>query len=340
VTSVRRRVTRAIGLLSILAFGVAGFGRVRVASAQTTDRAAAAELFREGRRALEDKDYGAACPKFEESLRYDRRVGTLLSLAECEEARGKLAVARTRFQEAEDLAREQGDSRADFAKERFDAVDARVPRLVVRLSPDAPADTSIERDGVAIGAASLDVPLPVEVGSHSLVASAPHHSARTFEVALAEGDHREVSVEPGDPLPIEAAPHLEALEKDVPAAAPRSAFERRPLRIAALGAGALALVGIGVGSYFGIKAIHEQSGAPGICGGVGDDECDRQGTTVREDAIHAGNISTVAFVAAGVLGATGVVLWVISPSKNQAARVGFVPSVSGQTASVHAFGRF
>jgi hypothetical protein len=328
-----------MGALSVFAFAFAGFGRVRVASAQTPDRAAAAELFREGRRALEDKDYGAACPKFEESLRYDRRVGTLLSLAECEEARGKLAVARTRFREAEDLAREQGDNRVAFAKERFDAVDARVPRLLVRLSEDAPADTSIERDGVAIGAATLDVALPVEVGSHTLVVSAPYHSPRTFDVALAEGDHREVLVEAGDSLPVEAAPPPR-IERDAAPALASAPFAWRPLRIAALGAGALAFVGIGVGSYFGVKAIHEQSGAPGICGGVADDECNAQGTIVREDAIHAGNIATVAFVAGGVLGATGVVLWVISPSKKEAARVGLVPAVSGQTASLQAFGSF
>jgi hypothetical protein len=329
-----------MGLLSILAFGVAGFGSVRVASAETPDRAAAAELFREGRKALEDKDYGAACPKFEESLRYDRRVGTLLSLAECEEARGKLAVARTRFQEAEDLAREQGDNRVDFAKERFDAVDARVPRLLLRLSEGAPPDTSIERDGVPIGAASLEVRLPVEVGSHTLVVSATHHSAKRFDVALAEGDHREVSVDPGDLLPVEAPPPPSRIERDAPAAVAPATFEWRPLRIAALGAGALALAGIGVGSYFGVKAINEQSGAPGICHGGGNIECNAQGTGVVEDAIHSGNISTAAFVAAGVFAATGVVFWVVSPSKTQAARVGFVPHVGAGAASLDAFGSF
>jgi hypothetical protein len=336
---VSRRFARQAAFL--FAFGLASVGGAPAARAQTTDRAAAAELFREGRKALEDKDYGAACPKFEESLRYDRRVGTLLSLAECEEARGKLAVARTRFQEAEDLAREQGDPRVSFAKERFDAVDARVPRLLVHLSREAPTDASIERDGVAIGAASLDVALPVEVGSHKVVITAPHRSPRTFEVALSEGDRRELLVEPGEPL-LEAtvegtAPRSSGARGDAAAPAAPLAFEWQPRRIAALGAGALALVGIAVGSYFGIKAIEERSGAPGICVG---DVCDSLGTTVRENAIHAGNISTVAFVAGGALAAAGVVLWVVSPSRKEAPRAGLVPGVGYGAATLNAIGRF
>ena len=336
----KRRFDRATATLVGLAFGFAGFAGARVSSAQTSEEAASAELFREGRKALEEKDYAAACPKFAESLRYDRRVGTLLSLAECEEARGKLAVARTRFQEAEDLAREQGDPRASFASGRFHAVDVRVPRLLVRLSADAPADAAIERDGGAIRAATLDLALPVEIGPHTIVVSAPGHSPRTFDVALFEGEHRELTVEPGERLeaPVDAVQQQQdGVARDSPAVADPLRFEWRPLRLAALGAGALGLVGIGLGSYFGIKAIDEQSGAPGKCLG---DVCNTQGSAVRWDAIRAGNVSTAAFVVGGALGATGIILWVISPSKKRATRVGFAPAVGGGRAALNAFGTF
>src|SRR5580692_3784072 len=74
-------------------------------SAATTDPPTAAELFHQGRAALEEKNYEVACPKFAESQRLAPHVGTLISLAECEEAVGRLARARGYWQQAIDLAR-------------------------------------------------------------------------------------------------------------------------------------------------------------------------------------------------------------------------------------------
>ena len=124
----------------------------RVVPAQTPapapqDPAAAAELFRQGRAALEAKDYPLACAKLRESLRLDvPHVGTLISLAVCEEATGKLAGARLHWQQAADLARGRGDERAEYCAQQLAAIDKRVPRLTIRIAPGAPAGTFVLYD--------------------------------------------------------------------------------------------------------------------------------------------------------------------------------------------------
>ena len=66
------------------------------------------------------------------------------------------------------------------------------------------------------------------------------------------------------------------------------------------------VVGIAIGGIFGAKALGKNSDAnTGHCTG---NVCDATGVSLRQDAVHAGNISTIAFVAGGVAIAGGAVL--------------------------------
>src|SRR5262245_37563455 len=58
------------------------------ASAVNLDAAAAEALFREGRQLMDSGAIAQACVKFEESLRLDPALGTMLNLAVCEERAG------------------------------------------------------------------------------------------------------------------------------------------------------------------------------------------------------------------------------------------------------------
>jgi hypothetical protein len=60
-----------------------------------------------------------------------------------------------------------------------------------------------------------------------------------------------------------------------------------------------------VGSYFGIESISKRSQCNGICGA---------NSTIWQDALTAGDASTVSFVVGGVLLAAGTVLWFTAPS--------------------------
>ena len=66
-------------------------------------------------------------------------MGTLISLADCEQATGRLASARQHWQEAADFADALHDSlnRGAYARQKFADIDKRVPKLVLRLANGA-----------------------------------------------------------------------------------------------------------------------------------------------------------------------------------------------------------
>ncbi len=189
----RRAAAASLTLAALLMAGAAG--------AQAADTAAAAELFRQGRAALEAGDYAAACPKLEESLRFDARVGTAISLAECEEAVGRTASARAHWMQAAGLARGLGDSRVAFAEQRFAEIDPKVPRLTIRAPEETKGTATVRRDGVDLGMASLGVALPVEVGVHVIEAGDSGHAVGRVTVELAAGESKEVFATLGPALP-------------------------------------------------------------------------------------------------------------------------------------------
>jgi hypothetical protein len=280
----------------------------RPSAAQPTDAPSAAELFRQGREALANGNYPIACTKFEESVRLEPHVGTMISLAECEEAQAHLARARAYWQEAVTLARALRDSREAKAAAQFERIDARVPRLTLRRPATAPSDLAVSRDHVAMGEGSLDLPLPVEVGAHTVSVSAGGFATNTVTVELAEGEAKELELELGATQP---APPLPAATV---AGTPAPAAPTRLLRPIALGSGALGVVALGVGTGFGIEALRSKGQPNGACGVLG---CNAQGSA-RNAALLDGNVATALFVTGGALIATGAVLWLLAPSKQRA----------------------
>src|SRR5262245_23511913 len=74
----------------------------------SADKAAAEALFNHAKQLVKEGKLSEACPKFEESLRLDPGIGTLLYLADCQEKAGKTASAWARFLEAAAAAKAAG----------------------------------------------------------------------------------------------------------------------------------------------------------------------------------------------------------------------------------------
>jgi hypothetical protein len=87
---------------------------------------------------------------------------------------------------------------------------------------------------------------------------------------------------------------------------------RRILSFAAMGAG---VVGLGVGTVFGFlaksKLDSSNNGSPAPCNKS--DQCTTEGLSDRKDAGSFATISTIGFIAGGVLAAGGVVLFLTAP---------------------------
>jgi hypothetical protein len=300
---------RAILVVLLAAAATAG-----TAWAQAPGSAQAEELFKEGRAALQAKDWVVACAKLAESNRIERAVGTLISLAQCEEAQNKLATARQHYQEAADLADALNDrlQRGPMARERVAELDKRVARLTVKAGPNAPPNTVVKQDDVGLTWASFGSSLPVDPGKHVLVVTADAHEPRTIEVVLGEGENLVVEVEPGERIATVADARAPSPEQPPPPPA-SPARVHSSARTLAFVAGGAALVGIGLGTGFGLRAFSKWSSAQSACK---HDECG-PGSHAQEEktqASSAASISTIAFVAAGVALAAGLVLYMVNPA--------------------------
>ncbi|MBX3232381.1 MAG: hypothetical protein KF837_33960 [Labilithrix sp.] len=103
-----------------------------------------------------------------------------------------------------------------------------------------------------------------------------------------------------------------------------------------LGTAAVGAVGLGLGVYFGAKAMSLQNDAKcpeNKCGADGD-------PSVLRDAKSAANVSTALFVAGGILGIGGLAILLLSPSPSSAATVRLRSVASGEVAGAVLEGAF
>jgi len=287
--------------LSQLATAVAlsWVGSPATASAQSADAAASETLFRDGKRLLDQKDFAHACPKLAESFHLEPATGTLLALAMCHEGDGKVATAWAEYTDAAARARREG--RPDREQAALQWAGVLEPNLSTRTIsvPDAVAKTSgleIKRDGVAVGAAAWGTAVPVDPGEHLIEVTATGKRTWTKSVAIrttALGE--KLAIVPLEDLPAAPAPAPEVGNRGLSA-----------LQQTALVFGAVGIVGLGVGSFFGIQAFQKNNESNQGCTG---DQCDTAARQTRLEARSSGSVSTVAFIGGGAFLIGGAVMY-------------------------------
>lgn len=290
----------------IAAFGVSVARGAAAQEVSANSSAAAQALFDEAKRLIQQGDAAAACPKFEESERLEPGIGTKLNLANCYERIGRTASAWILFLEVESDTKRNGQTeRQTMAHNRAAALQPKLSHLTITVSNASRVPgLVVERDGVAVGAAQWGLSIPVDPGAHTVTARAPGKKdwQSTVNVA-ADAGAQALSVPALENAPIAAQPAATA-------AKPRS----HALRTAAFVSFGVSGVGAVLGTVFGLSAIskNHQSDDPNNCMG---DVCVPAGTSLRNEARSAGNISTVAFAVSGAALATGIVLFVLDSKK-------------------------
>jgi hypothetical protein len=304
--------SRALALA--LAIAAAGVTSSPPAFAETR----ADELFQEGRKAMKTNDWPAALASLSQSYKLEPAPGTLLNVAECEMHVGKLALALEHFKQVE-IALPAQDKRRSVAVERALSLAQRVPRLVVKLAPTAPAGTEVFRGDarVEIGATVLVDPGPV-----ALRVTAPGRRERVLTVTTKESATTAVSAEPEGP----DGPDAPALTPAVPpppaqpppssdsAVAPSSA--RAPengKRTAGFVVGGFGVASLGVGVVTGIMALGKASTVKDHCDP--NLACDPQGVDAGSSGKTLSLVSTIT-VAAGLVG-IGVGTFLVVTSKGK-----------------------
>lgn len=149
------------------------------------DKATAQALFDTAKQLLKEGKYSEACPKFAESQRLDPAPGTLLNLADCYERSGMTASAWATWLEAAAATHNAGQAeRERMARERAEALKGKLVSITVTVPDPSRVDgLSLKRNSDTVGTAVWGVPVPVDPGSYTIVASAP--GRRTWQTVVA-----------------------------------------------------------------------------------------------------------------------------------------------------------
>ena len=293
------------------------------APALADDGGVATELFNQGRALLQSGANSEACARFRRSFDLDARTGTLLNIAECEERTGHLVEAHKMWVDATAFARTNRDPRAAYSAERAEAVERRIPRLVLRLAPDIAKNSLVTLDGTVIQPSALTTS-SIDPGEHLVVMFGPERGSRSLRVKLSEGELREVELDAPnrseDSAP--AFPKRASLDTTYRSTSePRAVEPKRDpalwVRPAAYGLALVGIVSLTGGSIFGIEAISKKASADSIGGCSGNRCATEVGLDLRADAATAARWATIAFGVAGVTTLGSIVLFALAPTKQR-----------------------
>ncbi len=321
------------------------------AQANASDKAAAEALFDQGVRLMKQNSFAEACPKLEESDRIDPAVGTLLYLGECYERVGKTASAWATFREAASLATNSNQAdRARVANARAQDIEPKLSRLSVELAPDVASipGVVVKRGTQRLEPSLYGTPLPVDPGEYKIEVTAPGYEPWRTPIKVEPGGASAsvrvpALVKGTEPAgTVAAAPSTQPSDAGATTAAEplvvRTTEGMSTQQTLGIVVGAVGLAGLGLGSYFGIRALKKNSDAETHCPNSG--LCnDQDGLDLTEDAKDQATFSNIAFVAGGLLLGTGAVLY-LTGSSGDTDRVALVPLLAPGAAAASVMGRF
>lgn len=307
--------------------------------------ASAKKWFAEGL-ALEEKgQFAEALSRFRQAMEVKKTPQIVFHVGLCESKTGELLEARSHYEEAIALAKEEKNAQVESAtRAELDALVPRIPTLRIAVqSGSAPERVTIDDRELELSA--LDRALPLNPGSHRLKAIfAAGTVNRTLE--LAEGQSASVDIapptatEPESPNPV--APPPKPAEAPAPAPSPPAvapASEASILPWVLVGSGVV----LAAGGFYSWKLRNDaKDDLDAICVD-GEKQCpaDREGDV--DDLMGDGKTDTTLAIVlwgagAAAIATGGVLLVGSSDEKEPGAR--FSPAVGPGLAGGFVSGRF
>jgi hypothetical protein len=205
---------------------------------------------------------------------------------------------------------------------RIDLVNTSLPTVVIEAKDGAGNDLSavkVTMDGDVLVEKLDGSSISLDPGAHTFTFEVAGQAPLTKQLVVREGqkDRREVlqfgappSQAPGTPAtPAAKASANPAIDTSVDSVSSSAGNTQRIVALVAAGVG---VVGVGVGTIFGLQSMSKRSDANTRCPGA---TCsDQAGVELWNDTRSAGNISTIAFAVGGVGLATGAILWFTAKS--------------------------
>jgi len=293
------------------------------AQAPPRDAAMAETLFADAKKKMTAGDYAGACPELEESYRLDPGGGTLTALALCHEHVGKTASAWAEFIQVVNEAQQAGRAdREKFARQHVATIEPTLSRLTINVAPEtAKIDgVAVRRDKVVVGQAAWGVASPVDPGDHVIEASAPGKQLWSAQVKVTRpGESTSVAipvlVDAPETEPAaageKAPPMVAVLPASEPAETPPAAHSGGGQRTAGVVVGITGLAALGVGSYFGAKALSQAADANRACSLT---LCTNRNAVQTNNDAKSNATAADVILGAGLLAVgVGVALWIAAP---------------------------
>jgi len=222
--------------------------------------------------------------------------------------------------------------RARVAGSRAQDLEPKLSRLSVELAPDVARITgvSVKRSGQRVEPSLYGTPLPSirrvpDRGQRARLRDVEHTdqvegggaSASVRVPALIKGS------EPAAPQPLRRNDRSGAAKSAPLRPLPAADTSLTTQQTLGVVVGGLGVIGVGLGTYFGIRAISKNSDAEDQCPNAG--LCNNErGLTLTDQAKKNASASNVAFAVGGVLVATGAVLY-LTGGRGSSERVSLVP---------------
>jgi hypothetical protein len=248
---------------------------------------------------------------------------------------GKFAAARSEFEKCQSMGCPQ--IVRDDCAQRMDDLEHAQPTLVFDVKDPAGADVSVTAvtvDGAQLSGRLAGGALRVDPGEHDVVVNLAGRPPVTRHLVIKEGEkNRRDVVVLGPLLPPQQAPAVE----------PGASNGLGTRKILALTAGGAGIASVVLGSVFGALTLSAVSRQNSDCATTTACQRPSQAVSDHSASVTDGAVSTVAFVAAGVLLGGGALLFFTagaSPTSHESVGLRLVPSVRPGGGGMAMEGRF
>ena len=302
-------------------------GAPSVASAQSSadaTRAAARSLGTTGVGAYQAGDYETAHDKLEKAYQILKAPSLGLWSARALVKVGKLVEAGERYTEVTRLSVASGDAAVqkqaqDDAQTELDALGPRIPGIIIQLEGADAASVSVSLDGQPVASALIGESRPVDPGQHHVEGTRGTEHV-TSDVNVAIGEKVPAVLKFTATTAVVAPPASSGAEPSAVSPAPppdsgsapvASATHQAPLKTVGWVGVGVGGVGIAIGAVAGVIALGKQTDIKNS------DACKAMHCLPSEaSTVNSYNsmrtLSSVGFIAGGVLATTGVVLLLTS----------------------------
>jgi hypothetical protein len=222
---------------------------------------------------------------------------------------------------------------------RLVAVNKALPSIVFAVKDGAGkdlTDVKLTIDGASYTGHVVGTAIELDPGAHDFRFEAPGQDAVSKSFVLVETQKERLetvtiaaAAPPPEPPPVAPPGPFTTSPPAIPSTPEGSsaAGSSSPWKAIGLVTAGVGVVGLGLGTVFGLQASSKKNeadcGANGICPNAMD-------LATLHDALSAANRSTAFFAAGGILAAGGIMMWALAPS----APVQVAPSVGERTASL------